>query len=236
VRERRRRLVAVLVVLAVVLGGAAATTLQQRGQDSPQPPATTQHAQSVAADALQTLAVKGRAPKTGYSRDQFGSGWKDLGDCDTRNYILKRDLTNVQVRSATDCTVLSGTLHDPYTDKIIQFTRGPGTSTMIQIDHVVALSDAWQKGAQQLTPETREQLANDPLELLAVDGPTNQAKSDGDAATWLPPNKGYRCQYVARQIAVKAKYKLWVTSGEHDAMQRILDTCPGQALPAVTSQ
>jgi len=87
------------------------------------------------------------------------------------------------------------------------------------------------KGAQQLSSKEREQLANDPLELLAVDGLANQQKSDGDAATWLPSNKPFRCQYVARQIAVKQKYKLWVTSAEKDAMNRILAACPDQGLP-----
>jgi hypothetical protein len=99
---------------------------------------------------------------------------------------------------------------------------------------VVALSDAWQKGAQQLTVEQRYQLANDPLNLLAVDGQANNNKSDADAATWLPPNKNYRCQYIARQIAVKQKYTLWVTTAEHDAMLRVLQGCPDQVLPIVT--
>jgi hypothetical protein len=111
--------------------------------------------------------------------------------------------------------------------------RGPDSSK-VQIDHVVALSDAWQKGAQQLTSEQRYQLANDPLELLAVDGQANTQKSDGDAATWLPPNKPYRCAYVARQVAVKQKYQLWITAAEHDAMQRVLSSCPSQLLPVVT--
>ena len=150
-----------------------------------------------------------------------------------RNHILKRDMTDVKTTSDTDCTVLSGTLADPYTAKTINFVRGKDTSSDVQIDHVVALSDAWQKGAQQLSMEMRIQLANDPLELLAVDGPANQQKSDGDAATWLPPNKSYRCRYVARQIAVKAKYTLWVTQAEHDAIQNVLSSCPGQLLPQV---
>src|SRR5947199_120048 len=81
--------------------------------------------------------------------------------------------------------------------------RGQRTSAAVQIDHVVALSDAWQTGAQLLPALERARLANDPVELLAVDGPTNEAKGDGDAATWLPPNKPFRCAYVARQIAVK---------------------------------
>jgi len=143
-------------------------------------------------------------------------------------------MQNVQTRSPNDCTVLSGVLHDPYTAKTINFTRGEKTSDDVQIDHVVALSDAWQKGAQQLDPETRKQFANDPLNLLAVDGPANNAKSDADAATWLPPNKDYRCRYVARQVAVKQKYQLWVTQAEHDAIQRVLGGCPGQMLPVVT--
>jgi hypothetical protein len=102
----------------------------------------------------------------------------------------------------------------------------------VQIDHVVALSDAWQKGAQQLTRAQRIQLANDPLELLAVDGPANQQKADGDAATWLPSNKAFRCQYVARQVAVKQKYTLWVTDAEKQAVADILKDCPNEPLPA----
>lgn len=82
-----------------------------------------------------------------------------------------------------------------------------------------------------MTAEQRQALANDPLELLAVDGKTNQAKGDGDAATWLPPNKSFRCQYIARQIAVKKKYSLWVTRSEYDAMAGVLTACPDQQLP-----
>jgi len=184
---------------------------------------------SPAISALDTLAIKGRAPKTDYSREQFGSGWTTTLGCDTRNIILNRDLVNAQVDDK--CNVTSGTLNDPYTGKVIQFVRGSDTSGAIQIDHVVALSDAWQKGAQQFTSEKRILLANDPLELLAVDGPANLQKNDGDAATWLPSNKSFRCQYVARQIAVKQKYGLWVTQAEHDAMSAILSTCPDQLLP-----
>ena len=183
-----------------------------------------------AAEVLQTLPVKGRAPKTDYSRKQFGDGWSDMNGCDMRNVILHRDLKNPAVNEK--CYVTGGTLDDPYTGKAIEFKRGADTSDDVQIDHVVALSDAWQKGAQQLSPERREQLANDPLELIAVDGPINQQKGDGDAATWLPPNKPFRCQYVARQIAIKKKYGLWVTQAEKDAMGRVLSACPGQALPS----
>ena len=179
---------------------------------------------------LDQLAVKGRAPKTGYARTQFGNGWATTGGCDTREQILQRDLVNIVVSDG--CKVASGLLHDPYTGKDITFTRGIDTSSAVQIDHVVALGDAWVTGAQQLTAERRQELANDPLELLAVDGPANQQKSDGDAATWLPPNKSFRCQYVTRQIAVKAKYTLWVTAAEKEAMQHVLSTCPQQSVPS----
>ena len=186
-----------------------------------------------ALDLLAALPVKGRAPKTGYDRAQFGQAWADVdrNGCDTRNDILKRDLTAITYTNSVPCKVQSGTLADPYTGTTISFVRGAATSTAVQIDHVVALSDAWQKGAQQLTAEQRTAFANDPLNLQATDGPTNQQKGDGDAATWLPPNKGFRCEYVARQISVKATYGLWVTQAEHDAMARILGDCSGQLAP-----
>ena len=184
--------------------------------------------------ALETLAVKGRAPRTGYDRENFGPAWSDTdrNGCDTRNDILARDLKGVTFRPGThDCIVLTGVLDEPYTATQINFVRGQDTSTAVQIDHVVALADAWQKGAQQLDEATRLAFANDPLNLLAVDGPANMQKSAGDAATWLPANRAFRCDYVARQISVKATYNLWVTKAEKDAMARVLADCPGQTLP-----
>ncbi len=217
------------VALVVVVTGAAITLLLHPDLQQPmtqQPSANEGTGDAVA--VLNQLKVSGRAPKTDYARTQFGDGWVTVNGCDTRNRILQRDLIDVRVND--ECEVENGTLHDPYTGTVIPFQRGPDTSDDVQIDHVVALSDAWQKGAQQLTREQRIQLANDPLELLAVDGPTNQQKSDGDAATWLPPNKAFRCQYVARQIAVKKKYDLWVTVAEKAAMSYTLASCPGRAL------
>ncbi|HEY4534857.1 MAG TPA: HNH endonuclease family protein [Enteractinococcus sp.] len=192
-------------------------------------------AEGTALEQLETLEIKGRAPRTGYSRDEFGDGWLDPdgNGCDARNDILARDLDNVVTRD-DDCTVLSGVLDDPFTNTTIEFIRGPETSMEVQIDHVVALSDAWQKGAQQLSVEQRERFANDPLNLLAVDGPANQQKSDGDAATWLPPNTAFRCEFVAIQTAVKAKYELWITQAEYDAIQQILRECPTQ--PVYTTE
>lgn len=180
-----------------------------------------------AAAALAKLAVKGRAPKTGYTREEFGNGWMSTGGCNTRDRILTRDLTDKQYLDG--CRVQSGTLADPYTATSIRFERGGASE--VDIDHVVALSDAWQKGAQQWSFQQRVAFANDPLNLLAVDAAANRQKSDGDAATWLPPNKRFRCAFVARQVAVKRKYRAWVTRAEHDAIARVLATCPGQKLP-----
>ncbi|WP_240776746.1 HNH endonuclease family protein [Nonomuraea basaltis] len=177
---------------------------------------------------LAKLAVKGRAPKTGFDRDEFGSAWADVdrNGCDTRNDVLKRDLKDETFKSGThDCIVLTGTLKDPYSGKTIEFKRGQETSMAVQIDHLIPLSDAWQKGAQQWTATKRKEFANDPLNLLAVDGPLNGQKSDADAATWLPPRKAYRCTYIARQIDVKAKYEVWVTAAEKDAMETVLSDC-----------
>lgn len=186
---------------------------------------------SPAGEILATLPIKGRAPKTDYAREQFGAGWATIDNCDMRNFILDRDLTDITFISSS-CKVASGILQDPYSGTTIRFIRGTETSDDVQIDHVVALSDAWQKGAQALSEADRATLANDPLELLAVDGNLNQQKGDGDAASWLPPNKAYRCEYVARQVAVKKKYSLWVTRSEYDAMAAVLSTCPGQIIPA----
>lgn len=225
--HRMRRFIASLVVVVIVVGGIGVS--QDMWQTQLPSEQVSVSASSAASEALAKLPIKGRAPKTGYTRTAFGDGWAKQGGCDMRNIILNRDLANVEV--SQDCKVLSGTLNDPYTAKEVAFKRGASTSDDVQIDHVVALSDSWQKGAQQLSFEQRKALANDPLELLAVDGAANQTKSDGDAATWLPENKAFRCQYVARQIAVKQKYSLWVTQAEHDAMNGVLAKCPGQVLP-----
>lgn len=217
-----------LVLVIALVGGYRAFYITPDSTDS-----SVQNLQIVATpagEALQSLPIKGRAPKTGYTRAAFSSGWEPVQTCDVRNLILARDLKDIVYVPST-CKVSSGTLIDPYTAQTIEFIRGVETSDDVQIDHVVALSDAWQKGAQQLPYEARHRFANDPLNLLAVDGAINQQKGDGDATTWLPPNKAFRCSYVARQIAVKKKYSLWVTRSEYDAMAKVLSSCPEQKLP-----
>jgi len=216
-RASSAKVIAALAALSFLFSGAASDV------QAAQPKATT---------ILAKLEVKGRAPKTGYDRGLFSDGWGNIGSCDARNYILARDLKNITWRSSPACTVATGVLNDPYTGQVINFVRGVGTSNAVQIDHVVAVSDAWQKGAQKLSAQSRYNFYNDPLNLLAVDGPTNQQKSDSDAASWLPPRKSFRCPYVARQIAVKYKYRLWVTKAERDAMLSVLRSCPDRRIPA----
>lgn len=230
-QTRRLRKLAALIVLGLALvGWGGYEYLSQQAPPASSPPPVANKDSQKATEVLEALAVKGHAPKTDYARSQFGDGWAAWQTCDVRNKILARDLTQIEYKDDT-CIVQKGTLADPYTGKTIAFTRGASTSSEVQIDHVVALADAWQKGAQQLSQETRVQFANDDLNLLAVDGDANQQKGASDAATWLPKNKTFRCQYIARQIAVKAKYSLWVTEPEKDAMERVLGTCPDQTLP-----
>jgi hypothetical protein len=183
---------------------------------------------AMAQDVLATLAVKGRAPMTGYSREAFGPAWLDANrnGCDERNDILARDLRDW---TQANCRILTGTLPDPYTTQTLTYVYGDGT--LIDIDHVVALGNAWASGAYRWPIRRRAALATDPLNLLAVDASANRQKGDGDAATWLPPDKAFRCAYVARQVAVKAKFGLSVTAPEKAAITRVLATCPDQPVP-----
>ena len=221
-----RRHGSMMVVLSGLLAASLAIGLPVGSAYADEPTDGT-GAGTSATEVLDSLEVKGRAPKTGYKRTQFGKAWADVDH--------NGDLTGVRHKWRThNCVVKSGKLHDPYTGKDIKFKKGKKTSTAVQIDHVVALSDAWQKGAQKLSEERRTALANDPYNLLAVQGRANQKKSDGDAATWLPSNKGFRCEYVARQIGVKHKYSLWVTQAEKEAMAKVLSSCPTQTVPDYT--
>lgn len=225
-----RRVIVSVIALGLSAGMfTASASSANAGVDS----AVTIKAGDDALATLNALVVKGRAPKTGYSRKQFGSPWLDIdrNGCDARNDVLKRDFVNEVFKASTrKCKVVGGEWRDPYTGDTYFFDHQPSE---VSIDHVVALSDAWQKGAQQLTAAKRKNFANDPLNLIPTSKRVNSQKSDSDAASWLPPNKAFRCHYVARQIAVKYKYKLWVTRAEAQAMRTVLNKpqCVGTALP-----
>ena len=253
IKRARTIIVQILILLAIFVGvayynDAGTPDAQSPPTDAHTEESTTEESSSASAHSdrfaqsatsdeytrkLENLRVAGRAPKTGYDRDLFGQAWSDdvtvefgHNGCDTRNDILRRDLMSTQIKEGTyGCVVLSGTLEDPFSGETINFRRGQSTSSQVQIDHIVALSDAWQKGAQQWDEETRRNFANDPRNLRAVKGNLNSQKGDGDAATWLPPQRGYRCDYARSIIDVKAKYGVWVTRAEKEALHTQLSTC-----------
>lgn len=221
---------------------AAIGTAQSRLKGDSTTPANTTEEQRAryqrALDTAKSLPVVELDMKSKYKRvEQFGEAWKDVdgNGCDTRNDILKRDLRDVTTAGRNNCRVTSGVFDDPYTGKTIHFKYGKDTSSEVQIDHVVALHDAWMTGAQKLTQQEREALANDPENLLAVDGPENQRKGDGlclngkgCTGMYLPPNEKYRCEYAAKFTEVKSKYNLGLTEGQKETLVPLLEQCAAE--------
>ncbi|WP_318842708.1 HNH endonuclease family protein [Myceligenerans pegani] len=224
--KRKTLQVTLVVVAALVLAG---NFLFKSLGDGATP---AEGAEGSALEALESLEVGEWEDEDGYDRDAFGTAWKDVdqNSCDTRNDILARDLENLEYSEGDSCEIAAGTLDDPYTGEEIDFERGPDSGD-VQIDHIVALKNAWMTGAHAWDQERREQIANDPLNLVASDGPANMGKGADDTSEWLPENGAYRCEYVAAQVAVKVKYELWVTQEEHDAMTDVLTSCPAEPLP-----
>jgi Protein of unknown function (DUF1524) len=237
--RRVPRRVAIAAILIAVGGGlSGCKQMQQLEGPSPSPSAPVQGAPPPAgavppgaAQALASLAVAPAGSLDGYTRDAFGQAWSDdvtvaggHNGCDTRNDVLRRDLTGVQTRPGThDCVVIAGTLQDPYTAKAIQFTKAK--AGLVQIDHIVPLAYAWRMGARNWPPDKRRNLANDPANLLAVDGSTNESKGDEGPAQWLPPNTGYRCAYAAKFVTVAATYGLPVTPADKQTLTQTLQPC-----------
>jgi hypothetical protein len=226
--ERILCLLVIAAVIGVTIGLILPKTSPTVGEITGEYTAT-----GTAAETLAKLTVDDNPSKAGYDRTSFGYRETDAdgNGCDVREDVLARDLTDVQYKSAGSCKVQSGTLDDPYTGKTIHFQRGRDTSSAVQIDHVVALENAWQSGASEWSKAKRYEYGNDMYNLLAVDGPANQEKGSASAAYWLPTNGDYRCDYVARQIGVKDKYGLTVTTKEKRAMLSVLHGCPAQAIP-----
>lgn len=179
-----------------------------------------------AGQMLAELRVAAPGSMDGYERDSFG--WRrldpDRNGCDSRNDALRAGLTQLQVKPGTrGCKVTAGVLEDPYSGRRVQLPIRE-----YQVDHVVSLAAAYRSGAALWSIQQRRQFSNDPLNLVVTTQEMNRAKADHDAADWLPPNEGYRCVFVARQITVKHRYKLSVTDSERVAMRAVLATCPDQ--------
>jgi hypothetical protein len=209
---------------------AEPTSTSASGPPPPPPPGDPSRFDT-ARQQLKQLEVRGWDRTSDFKRYRFGKAWSDDVDvefghngCNTRDDILRRDLQNLVVRRGT-CYAQSGTLVDPYSGVTIDFVRSPETSKAIEIDHVVALADAWYKGARSWDPQRRLDFANDPRNLLAVSPKANFNKAFRDAASWLPPNEAFRCDFVARQIEVKAAYGLWLAAKEKKAMEAVLARC-----------
>ncbi|CAN5467618.1 HNH endonuclease family protein [soil metagenome] len=187
-------------------------------------------------DVLAGVTVLPNRIRSGdYRRAAFGDSWTDdnsapggRNGCDTRNDILTRDLIEKSFTAITRCplAVATGTLHDPYTNAVVAFTRGNQTGASVQIDHLVPLAYAWDQGARNWTDEKRIRFANDPANLLAVNGPTNQDKGDGEPAVWMPPNSAFHCQYAVQFIAVLRGYGLPVDAPSVPALRQAAGTCP----------
>lgn len=227
---------ALLPALALVLSGCT----QADVADPVDAPSTAESVDAESAlQRLRAIPVKGKAPDTGYSaktRTQlYGPAWTDATDapmgrdgCDTRNDILGRDLNDVTFKPGTDsCKVIAGRLDDPYTGLILEFTLSDPMA--VQIDHIVALENAWTTGAQGWDKAKRTRFANDPANLRAVQGKVNASKGSADFATWQPPSKQFRCAYAASQVSVKATYGLWVTPPERVALHDTLTSCAEKA-------
>ena len=246
---RRRWRLAVVLAVMVIAAVAGLLFWQERARpdrtagpsptwraepptsEPPAPPSGDPSRYDLARQQLKALEVRGWDRTSDFKRYQFGKAWSDDVDvefgrngCNTRDDILRRDLQNLVVRRGT-CYAQSGTLVDPYSGVTIEFTRSPETSKAIEIDHVVALADAWYKGARSWDPQRRLDFANDPRNLLAVSPKANFDKAFRDAASWLPPNEAFRCDFVARQIEVKTAYGLWLSAKEKRAMADVLRRC-----------
>ncbi len=235
-----RRWVVALVLTALLTGCGAGASSDRESSRTPRghqhhdvTPTSAAPSASRAKAALDRLVVRRRPRGTeGYVRDAFGSDWIDTdgNGCNQRDDVLLRDAvrgsTRVQQQGACDHDVLAGTWHDPYTGRTLTFTnlKDLGQAEAIQIDHVVPLAEAWVSGARHWSGARRETFANDLGELLAVDGPTNMSKGDGDPASWRP-RKGYQCAYARRWIAIKTRYALAVDDSEKAALDQMLGFC-----------
>jgi hypothetical protein len=247
--KSRRRLLAAVLAILVIAAVAGVLYWQERSMRQSSGPSPTWRAEptspsaplppppgdpsrfDTAREQLRRLEVRGWDRTSDFKRYQFGKAWSDdvnvefgHNGCNTRDDILRRDLRNLFVRPGT-CYAQSGTLVDPYSGVTIDFVRSPDTSNAVEIDHVVALADAWYKGARSWDPQRRLDFANDPRNLLAVSPKANFDKAFRDAASWLPPNEAFRCDFVARQIEVKTAYGLWLAAKERKAMDAVLARC-----------
>jgi hypothetical protein len=214
-----------LAAVPLALAAAVATSGTAHAGTVHGYPNTTAYDEAVKLSHLKTVAAC-----AGYVRSEFPenepsdvpSGHElDGYGLTLRYYVIELDSSGAHIAAGTSESYMTGTLHNKYTGKNITLEHGPDT-TAIQVDHLVALGDAWEMGACHWSSSKRELFAVDVSELRAVDTHDNEVKSDKDAAQWLPPAN--RTWYVETQINIKAKYGLGVTAAERSAMTTVLKT------------
>ncbi|MER5598064.1 HNH endonuclease family protein [Streptomyces sp. NPDC002265] len=163
-----------------------------------------------------TVATENR---TGYSRDLFPTWITISGTCNTREYILKRDGSNVTTDSA--CVATGGSWYSVYDGATWT------AASDVDIDHLVPLAEAWDSGASAWTTAQRQAFANDVTrpQLLAVTDNVNQSKGDKDPAEWMPPLSSYACTYARAWVQVKYYYNLKIDSAEKTKLTSVLNGC-----------
>ena len=223
--------VVLAVVVAIQVGTADEPAAVADGGDGAVVPTVAPGTAILAGVAV--IARRVRDPN--YRRAAFGEAWTDdnpapegHNGCDTRNDILNRDLTDKTLVSLKRCpqAVKTGVLRDPYTNDTIAFTRGNQVGAAVQIDHIVPLALAWDLGARDWNDELRLRFANDPANLLAVSGKSNQDKGDKQPSDWRPPNHGFWCQYAVQYVAVLRGYGLPVDAPSVPVLRDAAATCP----------
>lgn len=225
---------AVAAMLAVIVAYQTVSAVGQRSRAL-----AAQSGMPTVAPGTDVLAgitvVPARTHRYDYRRPLFGDAWDDDNDapgghngCDTRDDILNRDLVDITHVWTKRCpsAVATGTLHDPYTNAVVGFTRGPKIGEAVQIDHIVPLAYAWDMGASGWTYRQRLRFANDPANLLAVAGQGNQDKGDAGPGQWMPPNKAFACQYAVAYLAVLRGYALRLDQPSADVLRQAAATCP----------
>lgn len=234
---RSRRLQLWLAAAAGLAVFVAYQTVSQAGEQGRDALARAgQPTVAAGTDVLAGIAiVPERARRHDYRRSVFGDAWDDNNDapgghngCDTRDDVLNRDLIDITHVSTKRCpdAVATGTLHDPYTNATIAFTRGPKVGEAVQIDHIVPLAYAWDMGAAGWPAVKRLRFANDPANLLAVAGPANQDKGDAQPALWMPANTAFHCQYAVAYLGVLRGYGLRLDQPSAEVLRRAAGTCP----------
>lgn len=136
-----------------------------------------------------------------YNRDEW-KHWSDFDlDCmNTRHEILKAQADGPIRFSPDGCYVSMSTWHDPFSGKT--FTR----ASDLDVDHIVPLKWAHDNGGYAWNRERKEEFANDPINLLAVDDGLNSQKRAQPPTAWMPPNHYFRCEYLDLWLKVLKKY------------------------------